>query len=276
MAKNNNYFTAGELASLYGIPKQTLLYYDKNKLLIPEFTNEKGYRFYSETQYHTLEIILNMRKLDIPVQEIKDYLSCRGIENFEHILREKEKECDKIIETMQDMKNSLQVSLKALKKIQAVKTGQIELATQKERLLLGSEILTDGISPKEYLRIFSRHNQAAFSQNHFKEFSTGWIIGKNDFFAEKFKTLRYFTPVFEIGDSDFTLLRREGLYVTMYFQGTFYQEILNVLKKIQDFMNRNYLEAVDNVYIFPLKNHWLTENTGEYLNEISFQVKEQQ
>ena len=277
MAKKSNYFTAGELASLYEIPKQTLLYYDKNKLLIPEFTNEKGYRFYSETQYHTLEIILNMRKLDIPVQDIKKYLSCRNIDNFEHILREKEKECDTIIEAMTNMKNSLRLSLESLKKIREVKTGQIELVSQKERLLLGSEILTADTSPKNRLGIFSRHSQAAFSKNRFKEFSTGWIIDKNEFFLKKFnKTLRYFTPVSQIESNELSFVRSEGLYLNIYFQGTFYQEILNAFEKIQDFMNRNYLEAIDNIYVFPLKNHWLTEDTQDYINEISFQVKSQQ
>ena len=32
-----NCFTAGELASLFGISKQTLLYYDKIHLLSPDF-----------------------------------------------------------------------------------------------------------------------------------------------------------------------------------------------------------------------------------------------
>jgi DNA-binding transcriptional MerR regulator len=184
MAKNNNYFTAGELASLYGITKQTLLHYDKNKLLIPEFTNEKGYRFYSETQYHTLEIILNMRKLDIPLQDIKDYLACRSIDNFEHILHEKEKEYDVAMEIIANMKNNLQISLEALKKIREIKTGQIELTMQKKKFFLGSEFLTADASPKDRLGIFSRHSQAAFAKNHFEELSTGWIIDKNEFFSD--------------------------------------------------------------------------------------------
>ena len=55
-----DFFTAGELATLFNIPKQTLLYYDRIGLLSPEFIAENGYRHYSLTQYLILEIIVNI------------------------------------------------------------------------------------------------------------------------------------------------------------------------------------------------------------------------
>ena len=107
MLKKDDYFTAGQLASLYGIPKQTLLYYDKNELLSPAFIHDNGYRYYSVSQYLTLEIILNMRKLNISISDIKDYLENRSLDKFEQILRIKEKECDSIIDEMKKTKNIL-------------------------------------------------------------------------------------------------------------------------------------------------------------------------
>lgn len=35
--KRKEYYTAGELADLFHLPKQTLLYYDKTGILSPEF-----------------------------------------------------------------------------------------------------------------------------------------------------------------------------------------------------------------------------------------------
>lgn len=35
--KEKKYYTAGELARLFNIPKQTMLYYDKMGILKPEF-----------------------------------------------------------------------------------------------------------------------------------------------------------------------------------------------------------------------------------------------
>lgn len=39
--KEKKYYTAGELARLFNIPKQTMLYYDKMGILNPEFVAEK-------------------------------------------------------------------------------------------------------------------------------------------------------------------------------------------------------------------------------------------
>lgn len=81
-----DFFTAGELATLFNIPKQTLLYYDRIGLLSPEFIAENGYRHYSLTQYLILEIIVNLRKLDIPISQIKDYLNHKSSDKFNELI----------------------------------------------------------------------------------------------------------------------------------------------------------------------------------------------
>ena len=83
----DNCFTAGELASMFGISKQSLLYYDKIHLLSPDFISENGYRHYSITQFLDLEIIVNLRSLDIPINDIQDYLKNRSRERLDEIFR---------------------------------------------------------------------------------------------------------------------------------------------------------------------------------------------
>ena len=268
------YMTAGELASHYNIPKQTLLYYDKQGLLAPAFINENNYRYYSLSQYLVLEIILNMRKLDIPIREIKKYLQHRDLDSFENILKEKDRECDKLIEKANELKQSLHLSLQSLDKIRHTCLEQIQLNTRKEKLLFISEKLDRTLSAKDRIKIFSRHNQTAFSRKSFKDLTTGWIIDKDDFLAQKFNaTTRYFTSVSHPFSPKHCVTRPEGLYLTIRFQGTYYQKIVSIHEKIIDFMVKNNLKAVSDIYVYPLRNHWLTENTKEYINQISFQVQ---
>ena len=40
---NDGFFTAGELAAIFGVSKQTLLYYDRIDLLKPDFVADNGY-----------------------------------------------------------------------------------------------------------------------------------------------------------------------------------------------------------------------------------------
>lgn len=272
--EKENYITAGELASLYGIPKQTLLYYDKHELLVPAFINKNGYRYYSVSQYLVLEIILNMRKLNIPIQDIKKYLDNRSMENFEKILQEKERECNRIIEETLKIKNSLDLSLKTIENIRKTRFDQIQLSFQTEKILFVSEGLTRDMSLRERMKILSRHNQTAFSKKHFKEFTTGWIIHKDEFFAQTFNnTLQFFTPVSHTFSKKHCFIRPEGLYLTIRFEGTYYEKAPSIYLKILDFIQCNRLEIISNIYVFPLKNHWLTEDTTAYINQISFQVE---
>ena len=97
MTDKKEYYTAGELAKLFGIPKQTMFYYDKMGLLTPEFVAENGYRYYAMPQYLTLEIILFLRKLDISVPHIKEFLEHRSRDEILNILKEREVLCRKTL-----------------------------------------------------------------------------------------------------------------------------------------------------------------------------------
>ena len=273
MINKENYFTAGQLADLYGIPKQTLLYYDKNKLLVPEFINDNGYRYYSVSQYLLLEIILNLRKLNVSIQDIKLYLKNRSTHSFEKLLQNKQKECDQIITDTLKIKKSLELSLASIKKASTLRLGQIELAVQTSKPLLLSRTLVHTNLVHERIKILAHHNQTTFSKKHFKEFSTGWIIAKNDFEQKKFNnTIQFFTPVPDSFSSTNTYLRPEGLYLTIHFQGTYYQKAHEVYAKIEEFLKLNCLKIISNIYVLPIKSHWLTEDITSYVNQISFQV----
>lgn len=63
--------TSGELAKLFKITKYTLRHYLKEGLLVPAFTQENGYQFFSEVEVYRLYQILFFRKLGHSIDEIK-------------------------------------------------------------------------------------------------------------------------------------------------------------------------------------------------------------
>lgn len=44
------YFSISEMASIHGVSRQTLIYYDKIELFQPVHIDENGYRFYAAEQ----------------------------------------------------------------------------------------------------------------------------------------------------------------------------------------------------------------------------------
>lgn len=112
--KEKKYYTAGELARLFNIPKQTMLYYDKMGILKPEFVAENGYRYYSTPQYLTLEIILFLRKMDISVPDIRKFLENRSRDNILRILDRRKEECLQQIDQARRLIHSLDTYRNAL------------------------------------------------------------------------------------------------------------------------------------------------------------------
>ena len=139
-SEERNYFTAGEMANLFGISKQSLLYYDKIHLLSPDFISENGYRHYSVEQFLALEIIVNMRSLNISLSDIRHYLEHRSKQNFMDILAKKEAECQKIIKENERICHSLQRINNNLSEHSSLPLEQITVCWREQRMLRMTEL----------------------------------------------------------------------------------------------------------------------------------------
>lgn len=69
-----NYLTIGEFAKLRNVNINSLLYYEKIGVLLPEYTDPNSkYRYYSPEQLVTLDNILLCIELGIPLKDLKKY-----------------------------------------------------------------------------------------------------------------------------------------------------------------------------------------------------------
>lgn len=79
-------FTAGEFAKITGVTKHTLFHYDEIGLFCPVRKGKNNYRYYSATQLEVFDVIRTMKDLDMPLQEIKQYLDERNPEKLKFLL----------------------------------------------------------------------------------------------------------------------------------------------------------------------------------------------
>lgn len=118
---NDKLFSIGEVAKLFHISISSLRHYENIGLLKPEYVDKKtGYRYYSVRQFEALNSIRYLRELNMPLDEIADFLSNRDVEVIEEKLKEqrqsvinKQKELKKIelkinnrLKMLDDAKNS--------------------------------------------------------------------------------------------------------------------------------------------------------------------------
>ena len=82
-------FQIGDVAKMFHISVGTLRHYEKSGLLQPEYTDNKtGYRYYSTRQFECLNTIRYLRVLDMPLEQIADFINNRDVERMQIMLRQ--------------------------------------------------------------------------------------------------------------------------------------------------------------------------------------------
>ena len=300
----SQYFTAGELASVFGISKQSLLYYDKIHLLSPDFISENGYRHYSIDQYLDLEIIVNLRSLDIPINDIQEYLNNRSREHLDEIFRKKDCVCQDIIRENERIRNSIATITDKLNDERKELRNQVFIRSYPPRYIKINP-LTQKDSGKDRIVLFAKASHKNMHNRCLLEKQQGWIISQEDFFSghcSNTATAFFFFltgPVknhhFESVDTNrkisapgedagiiyaknkqrnyFIHTLPESLYCEMTFDGTFYEKADEISGIIRQQLEKYKLQPVEDVFVLPIQNHWFTKDNSKYVTKLFFQVK---
>ncbi len=82
-------FTVGEVAARFGLTVRTLHHYDETGLLHPSERSAAGYRLYTESDLARLQHIVVYRRLELPLEEIRELLEDGGA--ADHLRRQRER-----------------------------------------------------------------------------------------------------------------------------------------------------------------------------------------
>ncbi len=95
-------FKIGDMARLFNLSVSTLRHYEKAGLISPEYIDpDTLYRYYSVRQFETLNTIRYLRALDMPLDEIADFLRNRDVEKIEKMLMQQK---DTVIKKQQQLR----------------------------------------------------------------------------------------------------------------------------------------------------------------------------
>ena len=69
----SNYYSIGQMAKMTNLSGQTLRYYDRIDLFKPIYTDAlTNYRYYTESQLYTLDLIKSFKYVGTPLDKIKE------------------------------------------------------------------------------------------------------------------------------------------------------------------------------------------------------------
>lgn len=143
MQSKKDLYQIGEVARLFHLSISLLRHYDKTGLVTPEYTDpDTGYRYYSMRQFECLNTIRYLRALDMPLEEIADFLHNRDTGRIQELLskqlvqvHKKQQELAVIEHQIKNRLNQIQGALSAHPgEIFLEKKAPLKLACMKKQL----------------------------------------------------------------------------------------------------------------------------------------------
>lgn len=275
MLKNNEkYFTIGEFSKLYGITKQTLIYYDKNQIFSPELIDDNGYRYYSLHQYFLFDIILNLKKIGVPLQDIAKYIKNRNINTLKDIFINKKQEYQEQIATLQKYVANLEIVLNNLEQSADICENEITLEKKPEEYLILSDLLNFSSKRKQRIETVAAHYRNTSVNQFLNICPLGMILSQSDLLEKNYEKIsRVFTKITAPDENKHLFIKPKGLYISIFFKGSYAYYAKCAFLKLTNFININNLQIIGDAYITPIRNLWETNNPEEYITNISIPVK---
>lgn len=270
---SENYFSIGEFAGLFGVSKQTLFYYERNNILMPALIGENGYRYYALEQYFIFDIIINLRKLGVPLKKITSYIQNRNIDDLQNIFSGKQNEYKLQIDIMSRNILNLQTKINRLEKVKKIKTDRITLEEHEKEYIVVSKFTDLNSSMKEKIKLVAKHNYPFAVSEILNEYLMGYILPYEKLKAGLLSDITsIFTKVSYPDEYNNVKIKPEGLYASIFTPNGYHVNYKNTIKKLFAFIDLNSLEIVGDLYIEQLRNYWSTESSQQYVTKIMIPV----
>ena len=265
-----DYYKIGEISKIYGIGRDSLMYYEEIGILKP-FRDKNGYRMYKLSDIWRLNLIKELRSLNFPMKKIKEYLDDRNIESTKEILNTEISLIDEKIEELLSYKENIMKRLDTISyELKNLKLYEIELVYINKRKALE---LNANITKDEEFDFLIQKLQKDY-ENRFT------ILGNNNigssFCLDKIKQGIYneFKSVFcflEDEEEIYNIIFNEGYYLTLTYKGEYKNNKHYINKMFKYIEEKGYKIISDPIEIYKIDIHE-TEDINEFITEIQIPV----
>lgn len=279
MNNNIKYFSTGEFAKLCNIHKKTLFYYDEIGLFKPEKVLPTGYRYYSEYQLETFNIIYTLKDIGMPLKEIKEYMDNRTPENMLELFEHESKEIEKEINRLKRKQEVLSNKIKLIKEAKNIDCD-ILLEEQEEEYIILSDLID-----KNKLNTLIKKNKDAYDIDAYVNlinlaygndlnygYPGGSIKTTEDLLYDNSYSY-YYVRVNKNCNYKNMVIKPKGTYLVGYLKG-YYSKAPLIYNKILEFMNNHNLEMIGLAYEDVLIDQVCVKNPDDFVLKISIQVRE--
>lgn len=267
-------FQIGDVARMFHISTGSLRHYEQAGLLKPEYIDQDtGYRYYSVRQFEILNTIRYLRALDMPLEQIDDFLKNRDIDVIEDKLM-KQKEL--VARKQRELAIIEQKIEHRLDQLRDAMNSELDVIQLKKVSSCRIVWLKDSLRPKSYLDLEYAIRRLEENQTESVVFlgKVGVGISKENLLAGRFDQYDSVFLVLDAEDSYKGTVKQhpEELCVSMCFCGS-HKEAGAHYEKMMEYIEKHKMEVTGFSREITMIDYGITNNTDKFVTEILIPIK---
>lgn len=266
-----DYFTTGEFASICGVSKQTLFYYDRQGIFCPDRVGENGYRYYSYTQIETFTVISMLRDLGVHIKEIRRHMENRSPQSLISLMESKKAEIDKKIQFLQWSAKYIEKRIQTTREGIAASPGVISVQDFSARYMIVSEYHgpDDTAAVTEAI---GTHLDHCSMLDIYSACPIGSMIPVSTVTESSHRYSKFYTIVEKAAAPDEAILEPSGSYLVIYDDHGYENIGANCLKLLNYAAGKGYVLG-DHFFEDVILDDLSTEGYYNYLVRLSIRIE---
>lgn len=275
---NDPCIKTGEFARLCGTNKRTLIHYDEIGLFKPAYTDDRGYRYYSESQFDVFFTINCLSKLGMPLKEIGAFLNHRDPQALKKLLLEQREEVLKEEERIRKTRQVIETKLALVSLQEKLESNQAGSSTEhifQEYTPEEYMILSDPLNTNDHeaiIHTLCSHIGYCNKNNLNAGHPYGAMLDVSELRQGHLDTYAYFFTKVIDRPEDFPFhIKPAGTYAVAYLKGDYYDSE-ETYRKLFQWIDENGFRTGQYSYKEAIIDELAADSSEEYLTKISVQI----
>lgn len=275
---NDSCIKTGDFARLCGTNKRTLIHYDEIGLFKPAYTDDRGYRYYSESQFDVFFTINCLSKLGMPLREIGAFLNHRNPQALKKLLLEQREEVLKEEERIRKTRQVIETKLALVSLQEKLESNQAGSSTEhifQEYTPEEYMILSDPLNTNDHeaiIHTLCSHIGYCNKNNLNASHPYGAMLDVSELRQGHLDTYAYFFTKVIDRPEDFPFhIKPAGTYAVAYLKGDYYNSE-RTYRQLFQWIDENGFHTGQYSYKEAVIDELAAASSEEYLTKISVQI----
>lgn len=273
---SNPCIKTGDFAKLCNTNKRTLFHYDKIGLFSPAYTDERGYRYYSEIQCDTFFTITCLKELGMPLSEIKQYIDHRTPASLKELLLEQHEKVLSEIAHLNNIRQIIETKLDLVTAGEEIHRKQKYSTVHLEKMPAEYLVISNPVNSSDHdtiIHILYDHIGYCSRNKLNSGHPYGAMQSISDLRQKQWDSYAYFfTKITDCPEGHPVHIKPAGTYATTWLRGNYY-DVQNTYTRLFDWIASHNLLPCGYSYKEAVIDETASASQEKYLTKISVRVE---